>query len=110
VVERDQSLGLLQVEQLDHLPVEADDALALVGGQRESFDHFFRVTEFGLTRGEDPVGGFDLRRVDQGLAVETDHPALFALGREPGVVVDVVIDAVDCRQAIRTSRHQRRRQ
>ena len=48
IIDRDQSLGLLEVQQFDHLPVHADDTFAPVFGYRERLDHGLRVTELGL--------------------------------------------------------------
>jgi hypothetical protein len=47
--------------------------------ERERLDNIPRVAEFGFARGKDTVGRFDLRGVNQGLAIEPEHPALLAL-------------------------------
>jgi hypothetical protein len=73
------AISLLEMQQFDHLAVQADHAFAAVLGQRERRDDVPCMTELGLARGEHPVRRPDLSRVNQGLAVEPEHPALLAL-------------------------------
>ena len=69
---------------------------ATVGfGFLERRDHPLRVLDLLVARRPHAVGGFHLRRMDQGLAVEAHFQTLTALGREPFGVGDVVEDAVE---------------
>ncbi len=56
--------------------------------------------------GERGVAGVDLGGVDQRLAVEAEVAALLALGEEPVLVLDVVVDAVEDDLAGRPRRQQ----
>jgi hypothetical protein len=49
-----------------------------------------------LARAEDAVGGLDLARVDQGLAVEAERPSLLALGAKPLLVLKPIVDSIEC--------------
>ena len=68
------------MQPLDHAAVEADRALARVLRLREGRDDGAGALDLACRRREDLVGGGDLVRVDQGLAVEAAIAALLALG------------------------------
>ena len=87
--------GLLDVQVLDHAAVDGDDALAGGLGLLEGGDDAAGLLDLLGARGEGGVARLDLARVDEGLAVEAEVAALLALGEEAGLVLDVVVDAVE---------------
>ena len=64
-------------------------------GLLEGGDDAARLLHVLRARGEGGVARLDLAGVDEGLAVEAEVAALLALGEEAGLVLDVVVDAVE---------------
>src|SRR4051812_36882028 len=88
------------MEALDELAVEERDAAAARHRLRMRGDDAAGPDEFRRLRREDAVRGVDRLRMDQALAVEAERAALAARRLEPGIVVEIGVDAVQRAESI----------
>jgi hypothetical protein len=78
--------------------------LAAFSGRSNAAMMAVRPRDLVLGRGEDVVARGDLGRVDERLAVHAQAAALLALGAESGLVLEVVVDAVEHVEAVGAGR------
>ena len=83
------------MQPFHHPPVERDDALAAVFRLLEGGENLACRGLLLGARSEGLVGGGDLARMDQRLAVHAEYAALPAFGPKTVLVLDVIVDAVD---------------
>src|ERR1700681_275989 len=98
------ALGHIGMQPLHHLAVELDRAARGVLGPLERRDDLAGVRDFLRRRRENRVAGFDLARMDQGLAVEAEIAALRAFQREAVDIAEVAIGSVENFEAISARR------
>src|ERR1700687_4176264 len=89
------------MQPLPHLAVELDRAARGVLRPLERRDDLAGMRDFLRRRREDRVAGFDLARMDQGLAVEAQIAALRAFQREAVEIAEVAIGTVENFEAVR---------
>src|SRR5687768_15746838 len=98
--------GLLDVEVLDHPAVNGNHAAAVRLRLLERGDDATGTLHLIGGRSESGIARLDLTGMDEGLPVEAHLASLPALGREAGLVFDVVVDAVEDHLAVRPGREQ----
>src|SRR5215472_3025812 len=96
----DRAARHLGVQPLDHAALDLDDAFVAVLRQIERGDDLARRLDLLGRRRERGVAGFDLPRMDQRLAVETEIARLPAFGGETFGVAEIVVDAVQNVEAV----------
>ena len=83
------------MQVFDHSAVDRDHALALTLSRLKRLDDLAGRLHLGLVRSEHGVGGIELPRVDQRLAVEAHLGTLAAFGLEALGVAHVVVHTVE---------------
>src|ERR1700738_2502281 len=92
------------MQALHHLAVELDRAARGILRPLERRDDLAGMSDFLRRRREDRVAGFDLARMDQGLAVEAEIAALRAFQRKAVDIAEVAIGSVENFEAMSARR------
>ena len=83
------------MQVLDHAAIYRDDTAAVGETLLERCDHTTGVVDFVGRRSPHVVSDLNLRRMDEGLAVEAHLGALHTLGAETVEIFHVVVHAVE---------------
>ena len=85
-----QTFRLDKMKPLDHPTIGIDDIQAFGSGIGKGSDDRLRFRNRCRIRAEMPIGGVDLRRMDQHLAGKAHGPALQAFGIETLLVPEIL--------------------
>ena len=92
----------MQVQSFDHLSIDPDRPLRGVLGFVERRQYPARPRDVGGVGGKGDIARIDLARVDERLAIEAEVDRLARFCGESRFVLDIVIHAVEDRDAVGT--------
>ena len=98
---------MLQMKPFDHLAIHPYRTLGGIFRHGESVDYTVCPRNFRVIGKEGGVAQVDLSGVNQRLAIETKFDGLTRLRRETGVILQIIVDAVENGDAMRPRRSHR---